>query len=518
MAPRRAPLYAVLAFAACAVPAAPPAPPSPPAPASAPPVVDPPPAPAPPADPPPAAPPPAPPPPADPPRPRLTSVAATTWIYGRPRADDRYIGSVRPGTSVALRSPERVPGPRCPGGFYAVEPRGFVCQDHTVTLAPASRFASLAAQTTASPGPLPYRYAYSDGAPMYARLPTPEEQARAERALGPADSATRARRSGNSYEDLASTDPFAPVEPLPAILASTEERLSSAIIPAGSMLSFTRAFSAGGRTFLLSAERTLVPADRLRLFRTSAFHGVRLGAGVDLPLAWIRRADRPRYRRLPSGAMEPAGGTWPARTPVLLTSTAVEHQGKRYRETRERAADGAPYYVATADASVVDPAAKVPIGVKPDQKWMIVHLGDATLVAYEGLRPVFATLVSPGRGGIPVPGQDPVEAGTTPLGVFYVTFKDRAATMTHDKPGEPRTHWIADVPFTQYFNPPFALHAAYWHDRFGEDTSAGCVNLSPPDAEALFAWSDPPVPPEWQGATGAGAPENGPTTAVVIRR
>ena len=27
-----------------------------------------------------------------------------------------------------------------------------------------------------------------------------------------------------------------------------------------------------------------------------------------------------------------------------------------------------------------------------------------------------------------------------------------------------------------------------------------------------------PVPAEWQGATGAGAPENGPTTAVVIRR
>jgi lipoprotein-anchoring transpeptidase ErfK/SrfK len=167
---------------------------------------------------------------------------------------------------------------------------------------------------------------------------------------------------------------------------------------------------------------------------------------------------------------------------------------------------------------VVEPAKKVPIGVKPDQKWILVHLGDATLVAYEGLRPVYATLVSPGRGGIPVPGRDPVEASTTPLGVFYVTFKDRATTMTRDKPGEPRTHWIADVPFTQYFLPPFALHAAYWHDRFGEDTSAGCINLSPIDAQALFTWSDPPVPPEWQGATGAGAPENGPTTAVVIRR
>ena len=44
------------------------------------------------------------------------------------------------------------------------------------------------------------------------------------------------------------------------------------------------------------------------------------------------------------------------------------------------------------------------------------------------------------------------------------------------------------------------------------------MNLSPIDAEAMFEWSDPPVPEGWQGATGAGAKENGPTTAVVIRR
>jgi len=70
-------------------------------------------------------------------------------------------------------------------------------------------------------------------------------------------------------------------------------------------------------------------------------------------------------------------------------------------------------------------------------------------------------------------------------------------------------------PYTQYFDPPFALHAAFWHDRFGEPTSAGCVNVSPADAQLLFEWSDPPVPEDWQGA---GARENGPMTAIVIRR
>jgi lipoprotein-anchoring transpeptidase ErfK/SrfK len=103
------------------------------------------------------------------------------------------------------------------------------------------------------------------------------------------------------------------------------------------------------------------------------------------------------------------------------------------------------------------------------------------------------------------------------MGTFTITFKDRAATMSPMKSGD-RSFWIADVPYTQYFDAPFALHAAFWHERFGEPTSAGCVNLAPIDAEELFNWTDPTVPDEWQGATAAGAPENGPSTEVVIRR
>ena len=79
------------------------------------------------------------------------------------------------------------------------------------------------------------------------------------------------------------------------------------------------------------------------------------------------------------------------------------------------------------------------------------------------------------------------------LGTYTTTFKDRAATMSPEK-GDNRSFWIADVPYTQYFNPPFALHASYWHERFGEPTSAGCVNLSPLDAQTMFEWSDPQVP------------------------
>src|SRR5690606_5678692 len=140
-----------------------------------------------------------------------------------------------------------------------------------------------------------------------------------------------------------------------------------------------------------------------------------------------------------------------------------------------------------------------------------------TLVAYEGLEPVYATLVSPGSGGVPVKGQDNVKYSTTPTGTYYVTFQDKAATISPER-GKNRSFCIADGPHTIYFHPPFALHAAYWHERFGDYTSAGCVNLSPLDAEKIFQWSDPPVPAGWQGVSGAGASENGPNTAIVIRR
>ena len=103
------------------------------------------------------------------------------------------------------------------------------------------------------------------------------------------------------------------------------------------------------------------------------------------------------------------------------------------------------------------------------------------------------------------------------LGSYRLTYKHRRAMMTHELGAHPE-HYISDVPHVQYFNPPYALHAAYWHDRFGEPTSAGCINLSPIDAEALFGWSDPQVPPEWKGALGVTAPENGKATTVVVRR
>ena len=121
-----------------------------------------------------------------------------------------------------------------------------------------------------------------------------------------------------------------------------------------------------------------------------------------------------------------------------------------------------------------------------------------TLTAYEGLRPVFATLISPGKGGVPLPGQDHTKFATTALGVFPIEWKDHIDTMSSE-PREPTVMWFADVPHIQYLRAPLAMHVSLWHEDFGNPKSAECINVSPEDGHFLFNWTEPALPEGWGG-------------------
>lgn len=444
--------------------------------------------------------------------PRLTSIAYKTWIWPRPNASGRFLGYMRVGNRVKLKSTELVPGMNCRKGFYAIEPRGYVCNDRTVTLEATSDFIEANAHTLPVDGPFPYRYALSNGAPMYARVPTAREQKRYEVQYGKAGDFVPMGMWQKGHEHLAVTDPIAPSHPMPAFLTGGRDAygrqplgLLKRSIPHGSMLAYTRAFDFGGRTFLLSADLTVVPADRVRQFRPSRFRGTKLGGDVKLPIAFMRVRARPQYR-LQGDALVATGESWPVRTFVALTGDERQHDGETYLEVT------GGLYIAASDATVIRDYGKRPFGVREGEKWIIVSIREGTLIAYDDLTPVYATLMSPGQGGVPRRGGDLVKDSTTPLGTYRLTFKDRAATMSPEF-GEDRKFWIADVPFTQYFSPPFALHGAYWHEKFGELMSGGCVNVSPIDAHWLFGWTDPQVPEGWQGTV----PSKGDNTAIVVR-
>ena len=152
-------------------------------------------------------------------------------------------------------------------------------------------------------------------------------------------------------------------------------------------------------------------------------------------------------------------------------------------------------------------------GIAPKGRgtWLEVAVTAGYLIAYEGTKPVFTTLISPGRGGFAKPGEDPIEHALTPTGTFPVSGKFATATM--EAPGE-LIH--SDVPWTQNFSGPHALHSAYWHDSWGEFKSGGCVNLSPIDGRTLFEFTEPALPPGWHGVRWL--PWLGPSTLVVVHR
>ena len=446
----------------------------------------------------------------------LTSVRYQTFVWRRPlKGGDDYFGYMRVGQRVALKSEEKVDGQGCPKGFYRVEPAGFVCDDATVSRSEDTPFLAANRLTRPRDTAFPYDWAISNGAPMYARLPDPDEQRRVENRHGKVGVWHPLPKFSRGHEHLAVLDPIASVDPQPAFLAGGRGprgpvmSLVRKSVPHGTLFAYTRAFDHGGRTFLLSADLTLVPADRVRRFRRSRHHGVELGPEVHLPRAWIRAEARPVYRR-EDDAFVATDQTFALRSHVGLTGAEVTQGERRFLETE------AGDWIAAADATVVRARDDYPYGVRRGDKWMLVSLSAGTLVAYEDLTPVFTTLISPGRGGLPIKGRNPVEDATTPTGSFKVTFKDRAATMASEF-GQGRKFWVADVPFTQYFSPPFALHGAYWHEKFGEPMSAGCINASPLDAAWLFGWTAPEVPPGWQGIVGNADPGAAATWVIVTR-
>ena len=130
-----------------------------------------------------------------------------------------------------------------------------------------------------------------------------------------------------------------------------------------------------------------------------------------------------------------------------------------------------------------------PEGLSPGERWLDIDISEQVLVAYEGERPVFATLVSTGRAR---------RGSETPLGSHRIWVKLAFSDMSNLRYEDAPSHYAMEqVPWVQYFEGSFGLHAAFWHDDFGRRRSHGCVNLSPRDAQWLFQFTGPSLPNGW---------------------
>jgi hypothetical protein len=140
-----------------------------------------------------------------------------------------------------------------------------------------------------------------------------------------------------------------------------------------------------------------------------------------------------------------------------------------------------------------------PDAIQPRERWLDVDRHTQTLVAYTGQTPVFATLVSTGRG----PDNGP---NATPTGVFRIWVKLISTDMDNlderhpsaESSDAPEPYDVEAVPFVMFFLRGYGLHGTYWHDGFGAPKSHGCVNLSLRDAARIFEFSSPKLGPGWQ--------------------
>jgi lipoprotein-anchoring transpeptidase ErfK/SrfK len=132
---------------------------------------------------------------------------------------------------------------------------------------------------------------------------------------------------------------------------------------------------------------------------------------------------------------------------------------------------------------------------------VLVDLSEQVLTAYEGERLVFATLVSSGR------------RIKTPKGSFGLERKYRYKTMAGEVLGE--SYRVSNVPWAQFFSDSYALHGAFWHNKFGRTASHGCVNLEPDDAKFMAEFLDPVLPPGWLAIFPPAA--NLETSRVIVR-
>ncbi|MBN2802975.1 MAG: L,D-transpeptidase [Deltaproteobacteria bacterium] len=248
-----------------------------------------------------------------------------------------------------------------------------------------------------------------------------------------------------------------------------------------------------GKKYVKTIRGRYIPAEDLYPAKPSTFEGVLLGDDIQLPLIFIvNGGTKVLLQKKEDGALE--NGEKVERYSHFKNLGTMKRRGRTYIKI------GNGKYISSNAAAAVN-LREPPEGLEENERWIDVDLTNQVLVAYEGKVPVFATLVSTGKHG-----------HETPVGEFKIYNKHVAITMD-DPEGGDEAYSIEDVPWTQYFKDGYALHAAFWHDRFGKVRSHGCINLSPGDARRLFFWTGPLVAPSYHGVIAT--PFN-PGTKVII--
>ena len=368
-------------------------------------------------------------------------------VFARPVYTAPLVGNVAKGARVRVRGEVELPyAPYCSAGvYYALEPFGWLCADDGE---PTDQPPTTESVLTLVPGTnVPYRYVMvtvPEGTflPMWGSEAQLMAHAEPERQLGRGDT-----------------------------LAIDPNRKPST-------LDFE------GASYHVTVDGKVVPVQgTFALKDYSLFQGEQLTASTHFPFGWVTPKKAAVYDA-PGGTKI---GELERRTRVEIGEEITEGKTRWLRITTAFTEPGPMPEARYIKADHVNEVRKIerPEGTGSHTQWVDVDLGEQVVVAYAAGQPVYATLTSSGR-----------PPNSTPRGNYPVWGKATAVTMkSQDYDDSP--YYVNRVPWAMFFQAHNALHAAYWHDRFGTVKSHGCANLSPTDARTLFDWLEPRLPPGW---------------------
>jgi L,D-transpeptidase catalytic domain len=426
---------------------------------------------------------------------KLASIAWRTWIYTDTGPTRTRFGYLRAGAIVDARGPA-IKNDGCKGGWYRINPRGFVCIGKGATLDLNNPIVIEESVRAVRGQSLPYVYARAGDTPplRYFRLPTKAEMLHSE-GDGMLASIQRfwVRMQEPALKNLLGT-----LGPPPDFLAHGQSIVKPYGVPKhlhflthseatapGAGFAITRTFQWQGRPFGLTTELDVIALDRTNVVVPSDFHGVTLADDESLPVGFVMSHYALEYELDAAGQLR-AKGSLDWRQGLKLTG--------RTRPGDFHEVQGGDW-IAGGSLRIIAPRTSFPSFATGSRKWIDISIEQQSLVAYIGRKPVYVTLVSTGLGGM----GDPDKVPATARGTFMIHSKHVSITMDSSE-DKSDSYNLLDVPFVQYFHKGYALHGTYWHNDFGRIRSHGCVNLAPIDAAWLFEWTDPAVPPGWHGA------------------
>jgi hypothetical protein len=348
-------------------------------------------------------------------------------LYTGPSSQSPKRGAAQVGARLPIFGASR--GPGCRGRWFLVGPHAFICEEG-VQPSPASPLPLDAAPRATFQG-LPYRYFFVGAQGSF------------------------------GYRSLADAEEGVPDAQYQPGFGVAVERVAN---------------KPGADPFGLTSHGFWIPLRDLAGSATLPFQGSAWSAD----LAWIEGDAAPLF-------VSP-GQRRPGKTLERLTQVRVLHTATRGRERYVQV--GESDWLRESD--IVRPSiSPPPAEITTAERWIDVDLKRQTAVAYLGDKPVFATLVSSGRGRAN-------SESATPSGTFRLWVKLRTSDMDDlEDVDQLQNYAIEAVPWVMFFHQGYGVHGAFWHRRFGEVRSHGCVNLAPVDAERLFHWTSPRLLPGW---------------------